>query len=124
MAMLIFVDGPAKDRKFALSGHRVVMVGRDAICTVQVVDPELSRCHLQIAADDDGGHTAIDYESRNGVIINGAKIEDKTELSDGDQIVVGASTIVYTTNDSADAATVSQQAKFLGQGHLHTTTQD
>lgn len=124
MAMLIFTDGPAKDRKFALAGHRVVMIGRDAICTVQVVDPELSRCHLQIASAESGGHSAIDFDSRNGVFINGTKIEKETELSDGDEIVIGASTIIYTTADSTDALSASEQAKYLGQGHLHTTSPD
>ena len=124
MATLIFTDGPAKDRKFALAGHRIVMIGRDAICTVQVVDPELSRCHLQIVATSDDKHDAIDFDSHNGVSINGTKIKEKTELADGDEIVIGASTIIYTTDDSADALSVSKQAKYVGQGHLHTTSSD
>jgi pSer/pThr/pTyr-binding forkhead associated (FHA) protein len=122
--MLIFTAGPAKDRAFPLADHKLVMIGRDASCTLQIVDPELSRCHLQIAADGDGKHSAIDFDSRNGVVVNGTKIEEKTKLSDGNQIVIGTSTIVYTTDDSVDLTSAGARAKYFGQGHLHTTSPD
>jgi len=121
MATLIIIEGPAKDQKFALAEHKLVMIGRDASCTIQIVDTQLSRHHLQIARDPDGGrHFVLDFKSRNGVFVNEVQVSDRRVLGDGDLIEAGASKIVYSTDDSVDAAHVRAALKRFGQGHLHT----
>jgi len=125
MAALIFMEGPTKGRKFSLQGHNLVMLGRDASCSIQILDPELSRNHMQIGLDaSTGGHHAIDFKSHNGVIINGRKIEDRAPLADGDLIEIGASKIIYTTDDSVDAEHVLATSKHFGQGHIITMMPD
>lgn len=125
MAALIFMEGPAEGRKFSLQGHNLVMVGRDASCSIQVIDSELSRNHMQIALDPGTGrHDAIDYNSRNGVYINGAKIEDRAPLADGDLIEIGASKVIYTTDDSMEAEHVRATSRHFGQGHILTQMPD
>jgi len=123
MATLVITDGPGKGQKFALAGCRVAMVGRDAGCSFQIVDPELSRFHLQIRhAEEQNTHCANDFQSKNGVFVNGKKIAAETALADGDVIVIGGSTIVYSVEDVQDAQRVIDAWKRAGQGHLKTQT--
>jgi len=121
MAVLIVTDGPAKDQKFSLAGSRLTMVGRDAGCSFQIVEPQLSRCHLQIRHDEDKDeHFAIDFQSKNGVFVNGKKIESETHLNDKDIITIGGTSIVYSTDDALDAKRAFETWRQVGQGHLRT----
>ncbi len=125
MATLIIIEGPAKDQKFALADHKLVMIGRDASCTIQIVDPQLSRHHLQVATDpDEGRHYVLDYGSRNGISVNGVQIKDRRILGDRDVIEAGTTTIVYSTDDSIDADHVRASLKRYGQGNVHTEVPD
>lgn len=107
MATLVVTDGPANGRQFALEAHRLVMVGRDDACTFQLIDAQMSRQHFQVKRLDDGGHSAIDFGSANGVFVNGRRLEAELPLLDGDEIKVGDSVIVYMAADSPDAETVT-----------------
>ncbi len=122
MATLLVTDGPATGEKFALEQHNLVLVGRDASCTFQIVDPQLSRGHLQVKlVQGDGRHYAIDFGSKNGVFVNGASVAgDGVPLSDRDVIKIGGTTIVYTTDDSLDAQHVREAMKMFGQNHVET----
>lgn len=121
MATLVVTDGPCKGQKFALAGCRLAMLGRDAGCSFQIIDPELSRFHLQIRhAPEQDRHYAIDFQSKNGVFVNGKKIEGETALLDSDVINIGSSTILYSLDDALDAQKVVEAWKKLGQGHLGT----
>lgn len=124
MATLVITEGPADGQRFALEKHRLVMLGRDASCTIQIVDPQLSRNHLQIEfVEAENRHYAIDFQSKNGVFINNQKIAARTPLLDCDVIKIGDTTIVYTLDDAADARSVREASKRFGQGHMHTRTQ-
>lgn len=103
MACLVIIDGPATGSHFALQSHKVVAVGRDEECAFQIVDPEVSRHHLQIRATDDGCHSVTDNRSANGVIVNGGRIQSETLLRDGDEIAFGATKVIYSTQDYPDA---------------------
>lgn len=103
MACLVVVEGPATGAHFALSAHRLVEIGRDEQCTFQIIDPMVSRDHLQIRADGDGKHVAIDAGSANGVLVNGVRMVDETPLKHGDEITIGGTTIVYSDTDYPDA---------------------
>lgn len=103
MACLVIVEGPATGSHFALKSHKVIDVGRDEECTFQVVDPEVSRHHLQIRAGDNGSHGVADNRSANGVMVNGVRIQGEMPLKDGDEIAFGATKVIYSTRDYPDA---------------------
>ena len=101
------------------------MIGRDASASFQIIDPEISRQHLQIKWDEkENQHHAINRSNKNGVFINGDRIEEETVLSDGDVIKIGHSTLVYTTDDSLSAMQVHATWKQHGQGHVQTMMPD
>lgn len=125
MAVLIATTGPVANEKFALSSHRLLMIGRDASCSIQITDPQLSRNHLQIRFDESSGrHFAIDFDSKNGVFVNGRRIETETELADDDVIAIGGTTFVYSLDESREARHVLEIPKRFGQGHVKTVADE
>jgi pSer/pThr/pTyr-binding forkhead associated (FHA) protein len=125
MAILLVTEGPAKDQTFTLAGCRVALIGREAACTFQIVDPELSRAHLQIReAEDQDRHFAKDFQSKNGVLVNGKRIQDETPLNDGDVISIGQTVMIYLRADASDAQSAFESWKKRGQGHVSTRVRD
>ncbi|MBT8484807.1 MAG: FHA domain-containing protein [Phycisphaerae bacterium] len=117
MATLIVHEGPAGGEQFDLGPHRLAMIGRDDHCTFQILDDQMSRRHVQIKRlEPSGGHAAIDFDSANGVFVNGQRITSETPLIDGDEIRVGSTTIVYTTSTSPDAKKVAELLRKRGEG--------
>ncbi len=109
MATLIVIDGPAEGQKFAIEQHGLVMIGRDHTCTFQIVDPQISRRHVQIKRNSDSdGHSVIDFQSANGVCLNGKRIDARTPIDDGDVIQIGNTSIIYSVEDEPDAKTFAQ----------------
>ncbi|CAN5403356.1 hypothetical protein BH09PLA1_BH09PLA1_09380 [soil metagenome] len=103
MACLVIVEGPATGALFGLRSYKLVDVGRDEECTFQVIDPLVSRHHLQIRAGSDGKHIVADSGSANGMLVNGAPVAGEVPLKDGDEIKIGATKIVYSETDYPDA---------------------
>ena len=123
MAILHVTGGPAKGQSFALDQHNLMMIGRDAACTFQIIDPELSRTHMQVKfVPGEDRHYAIDFKSKNGVWINEIKVDGERPLSDGDSIKLGDTTIVYCVDDAVDAQHAGRIAKLYGQGRNQTMT--
>lgn len=125
MATLHVTDGPAAGQRYALGQHNLLMIGRDASCTFQIVDPELSRTHMHVRyVAGENQHYATDCESKNGVWIQGVKIECDTALSDGHIIRIGDTTLLYSIDDTLDAIGVSEMAKRYGEARDQTRTSD
>ncbi|CAN5922137.1 hypothetical protein BH11MYX4_BH11MYX4_53560 [soil metagenome] len=64
-------------------------VGRNASCQLSLDDPLVSRRHA-IFEHQAGTVTLEDLNSRNGVIVNGQRIEAKIHLNVGDRILIGS----------------------------------
>jgi len=70
---------------------------------VQLAGDKISRRHAQIARQEDF-YTVADLGSRNGVIVNGHKI-DKTVLASGDRIEIGNVLLLFELDESEDFPT-------------------
>ncbi|MBX3437213.1 MAG: SpoIIE family protein phosphatase [Planctomycetaceae bacterium] len=86
MAMLKVVSGDEEGRLLRLDGERTV-IGRHPNCQVVLDNASVSRHHAQIL-ESHGTFYLEDLRSRNGTFLNGAPLESRTQLSDGDQIRV------------------------------------
>lgn len=64
-------------------------VGRNASCQLSLDDPLVSRRHalFEVGA---GGVSVEDLNSRNGVIVNGHRIDAKVTIRVGDRILIGS----------------------------------
>jgi pSer/pThr/pTyr-binding forkhead associated (FHA) protein len=116
MASLVFTEGPLKGTLFPLDPHHLISIGRDEDCTIQVLDPLVSRHHVQVRLDAASGrHVAADYRSANGVVVNGKRIVADAPLADGDAIRIGSTTIVYAASNFPDADTAMLSMRKRGE---------
>lgn len=65
------------------------VIGRSAECQLAVDDPLVSRRHAALHVSQDKV-VAEDLGSRNGIVVNGRKVQQQAELADGDHIRIGS----------------------------------
>ena len=103
MATIVVMAGPSQGRSFPLEMSRLLSVGRDDQCSIQLVDEQVSRRHLQIRFDpDEDRHYAVDMRSANGVFVNGGRVTEDRPLEEGDIILIGQSELRYTRDEVDD----------------------
>jgi transcriptional regulator with XRE-family HTH domain len=87
-------------------GTAAVTVGRDAECTLVVSSPFVSRRHARIELGPDSP-TVTDLGSRNGILVNGARLERPQTLWPGDVLTLGDIRITCQRESIAEPATRS-----------------
>src|SRR5271154_4098468 len=80
------------------------VVGRSTECQLSLDDPLVSRRHAVMRVRKDGV-SVQDLGSRNGVLVNGAKINGERELAGGDKVGIGSQEMIL--NLAADASPAS-----------------
>lgn len=74
------------------------VVGRTAGCHLVLGDALVSRRHAAFRVTREGVEVR-DLGSRNGVLVNGARIEGPSLLKDGDQVRVGAQDLLVSSSE-------------------------
>ena len=92
---LVFRDGAGTQRLLALEEERLT-VGRDADNELALSwDPEASRLHA-LLEHLGGSWTVLDDDlSRNGTLVNGARVRGRRRLNDRDTIRFGSTSVLY-----------------------------
>lgn len=123
MASLFIISGDQKGDYYPL-GTRTYVIGRDEALPIQVLDDSVSRKHLQIRYDKQKGqyHT-LDMKSKHGVFINEKKITEETALIDGDEILIGQTTLLFTEKNFEDWESALSHFKKVGERMRPTQTQ-
>lgn len=88
--MTLYLTGTVDDqrRTWALD-QPLISIGRSSRNGIHLPDPSVSREHAQIALTD-GKVELRDLGSRNGVRVNGLRIETAVSLTAGDRVEIGA----------------------------------
>jgi len=82
------------DRREIFLADGASIIGRSPSAAIRIDSPGVSRSHARIVAS--GGAASVeDLGSKNGTFVNGSRIEAKTPLSDGDEILVGAIVLTF-----------------------------
>jgi pSer/pThr/pTyr-binding forkhead associated (FHA) protein len=92
------------ERRFQMTGPEM-RIGRHSVSrglapeidlTGPPTDPGVSRLHAVLIAQHDGSWAILDSGSENGTLVNGSEVTTKVPvpLHDGDQIHVGAWTVI------------------------------
>jgi adenylate cyclase len=93
----------AGDRRFSLVGTATLVVGRDPLSDLPVLDPAVSRRHTELRLDEQTSRLHVsDLGSRNGTWINGTRVTRATAVA-GDTVAFG--TVVFTLLAADIAAT-------------------
>ena len=96
---LLVISGPSFGEMYRVREERTVL-GRGERSDVRLMDDGISRAHSAIERDG-GKLVLVDLGSMNGTYCNGQRIE-RRELTDGDKISIGATTILkFTFQDKA-----------------------
>ncbi len=99
MSSILVVDGPSKGAYYPLE-ERMVIVGRDEDCLIQIVDEQVSRMHLKIWYEPTGkGYVARDMKSANGTFIEGRQIEGEVPLVPNTKIRIGNTELLFSEMD-------------------------
>ena len=85
------------------------MIGRAASCQLSLDDPLVSRNHAVISVTEHGV-TVEDLGSRNGVKVNGERVEGAYKVNHGDQILIGGQELLYLFRRDVPADTLVQPA--------------
>jgi len=123
MPCLIVTTGQKMGDFYPL-GTRTSVIGRDEGVAIQLVDPHISRKHVQIRFDKEASdYRVLDMKSRHGVFINGVKIKDEAVLKDNDVLDVGGVTLMFTLQDFADREGALAHYKKTGERFRQTMSQ-
>jgi len=114
---LRFISGKYQGGEFLLPPNQDVVVGRASDLDMVLVEDMVSRRHATISVS--GDHVLIqDLGSTNGTFVNGERVK-RTQLSEGDRVLIGTSIIKVVT---ADSAAVAPSAQLLEQVAAHRST--
>jgi len=94
MASLNIIQGAQAGKHFELS-KRPLSIGREAGRDIQILDPKVSRKHAMVRFEE-GGYVMAVASARNGIKINGERIEEQARLNEGDQIAMGDTVMQFT----------------------------
>lgn len=84
------------------------VLGRAVTCELSLDDPMVSRAHARLRVTSEEV-VLEDLGSRNGVKVNGDRIQGARRLEHGDQVVIGSQEMVLLTRREAAADTLVQQ---------------
>ncbi len=74
---------------------KVITFGRSSENDVVVHDSTVSRHHLQIIQDDNGGFRLADFGSKNGTYVNNRKVSGEIPLHSSDIVRIGNTTLKW-----------------------------
>lgn len=115
MASIIVTSGGQKG-EFLPLGRRTSVIGRAENLPLQLLDDSVSRKHLRIRFDETSSrYDAEDMGSSHGVFINHNRISQTTALADGDEILLGQTTLLFTTEDFEDRESALSHYKKVGE---------
>jgi len=99
---LILKGAAGEVTEFPLADANVL--GRSTQATVRLADREVSRKHSQI--DREGQDYVLrDLGSSNGTFLNGKRIFGPTRLKDGDEVLIGTSTMEFRLGPEGEGGT-------------------
>jgi class 3 adenylate cyclase len=84
-------DGTIQEHELS---DRVMSIGRDPACDIQIPSRYVSRRHA-ILSPDDNQYVIRDERSTNGLQINGRLVREPFRLTSGDRVVLGDVTLTY-----------------------------
>lgn len=90
------LDVAGENRRVPL-GAGTISIGRGAENDLVLDDRRVSRRHAEVRLRL-GRHTLYDLSSTNGTFVNGKRVTE-VALSEGDQITLGAATLIYNSED-------------------------
>ena len=120
MPSLIVCNGK-QEGLFLPLGKKSSVIGRDESLPLQIEDDKVSRRHVQIRFEpSDSRYRAVDMKSTNGTLFNGRTVTTEVVLSEGDEIQVGDTKMLFTSEDPKDRPNALAVLKKVGERRRST----
>ena len=120
MASIIVTSGQQQG-EFLPLGRRTSVIGRAENLPLQILDDLVSRKHLRVRFEEGSErYYAEDMGSKHGVFINRSKLNEAATLADGDEILIGQTTLLFTDEDFKDRESALSHYKKCGE-RMRTT---
>jgi DNA-binding winged helix-turn-helix (wHTH) protein len=98
-ALLIWREGEVVKKQWLLD-RPIITIGRAADCDVCLESRWISRNHARILREE-ATYRLEDAGSKNGVFVNGQRVDDARELQDGDRIQLAPGLELYFVDSEA-----------------------
>ena len=95
--------------------HWENVIGRAKSSDVCVNFPSVSRSHAAVCRDDSGSWTLHPLQSRNGILLNGARVTGPMPLQSGDVIAVGGVELYFFPAGAQQEAELASQRARAGR---------
>lgn len=105
-----------------IRGHEVplaqgeTLIGRSPDCRIAIVGPLVSRKHSRIVFEHNNVRIE-DLGSRNGVFVNGVRVEGSVTLNEGDSVLIGTTELAFFFAQ-VDESTRFERMVFDEQGNV------
>ena len=116
--ILVAKTGAVEGNVYTIAGR--TLIGRDAECDIQLLDPSVSRKHACVLEQDDGTVIVRDLKSHSGVLVRGQRLTEAV-LSQGDEVIVGDTRFEFR-NVIADGGKALELDLKLVSGPAQATT--
>ena len=95
--------------------HWENVIGRAKNADVRVNFPSVSRSHAAVCRDDGGDWTLYPLQSRNGILLNGQRVDSPVPLERGDVIAVGGVELYFFPAGTQEEAALAEQRVKAGR---------
>ena len=95
--------------------HWENVIGRAKNTDVRVNFPSVSRSHAAVCRDDGGDWTLYPLQSRNGILLNGQRVDGPVPLERGDVIAVGGVELYFFPAGTQEEAALAEQRAKAGR---------
>jgi type III secretion system YscD/HrpQ family protein len=102
------LTGPNAGAQMSLEEGKIYTIGSDGqSCDIVLADLSVSKQHLKLSVFASGEMVIEDLKSRNGVLINGEKIEEKSTQTSSAIVTAGATTFMVVDRTSEQKTIVT-----------------
>ncbi len=109
--LLKVISGPNAGAEFSLEPGRAYILGKDSnVCDVVFYDLSVSKEHAKIYVDEEERIFIEDLGSRNGVLVNGDRIEQRQEVISQDLIALGTTSCLLIDRQQSHETIISPVA--------------
>lgn len=103
------IAGPQVGSEFSMTPEKTYTIGSDAsLSDIILYDLSVSRRHAEIKVSQDMTCQITDLDSRNGVLINGSKIDKKSIIKPQDIIQLGTTSFILIDRESESHTIIAQ----------------
>lgn len=96
------ISGPNQGAEFGMNSNESYVIGKDPRSSdIIFQDLSVSRQHARIGIDSNGELTIEDLGSRNGVLVNGSRVEGTSSLTTQDLISTGTTSFLIIDREGA-----------------------